>query len=138
MEQRDILKEQIEQLGRVLGKIISKFLDLKAQGNVVQNIQETNQQFKSELDLDIDKLLTLPKVDLADYVAKKKLNSDHLVQLVDYVEIIGEHQSDTAEKANAFNRALDLLEIANAQSDTYDMSRQFKAKEISNKIQKLT
>ena len=137
MIQRDIIQQQIEQLGRALGKIITAFLGLKSQGKVAEGFQIANQQFNSELDIDIDKLLGFDKTALADYFSEKPITSDHLVQIADYVTVLGEHQSDTAAKTNAFGCAYNLVELANAKSDTFDMNRQFKLKEIANKIDNL-
>ncbi len=38
MIQRDIIQQQIEQLGRALGKIITAFLGLKSQGKVAEGL----------------------------------------------------------------------------------------------------
>ena len=137
MIQRDIIQQQIEQLGRALGKIITAFLDLKSQGKVAEGFQIANQQFNSELDIDIDKLLGFDKAALADYFVEQPITSGHLEQIADYVLELGEHQSDTAAKTNAFSCAYNLVELANAKSDTFDMNRQFKLKDIANKIDDL-
>lgn len=39
MEQRDLIKDQIEQLGRVLGKILVDFLGLKSGGQIEHGIE---------------------------------------------------------------------------------------------------
>jgi len=134
MEQRDLLKEQIEQLGRAIGKVITGFLGLKADGNVQKGIDITNQQFKSELDIDIERLLSLNKPELTDYLLTKNIGETSIVQLAEYVEMIGESQTDNAAKAGAFNSAVNLYEIANAQSATFDMNRQFKINELKRKL----
>ena len=43
MEQRDLIKDQIEQLGKVLAKIIADFLEFKSSGNVNQGIEISNE-----------------------------------------------------------------------------------------------
>ena len=137
MIQRDLIQQQIEQLGRALGKIVTAFLGLKSQGKVAEGFQIANQQFKSELDIDIDKLLGFDKAALADFFAEQPMTSGHLEQIAEYVLELGEHQSDTAAKTNAFGCAYNLVELANAKSDTFDMNRQFKLKAIANKIDKI-
>ena len=137
MIQRDLLQQQIEQLGRAIGKIITGFLGLKSQGKVALGFEIANEQFNKELDLDIDKLLGMDKVVLSDYLKERQFTDVHLVQIVDYVEVLGEHQSDNAGKTNAFNTSLNLLAIANDKSEVYDMNRQLKIKEIEEKIKNL-
>ena len=137
MIQRDIIQQQIEALGRVLGKIVTAFLGLKSQGKVAEGFQIANQQFKSELDIDIDKLLGFDKAALADFFEAQPITSGHLEQIADYVTELGEHQSDTAAKTNAFNCAYNLVELANAKSDTFDMNRQLKVNQLKEKIDQL-
>ena len=137
MIQRDIIQQQIEQLGRALGKIITGFLGLKAQGKVAQGFEIANQQFNSELDIDIEKLLGLEEDLLKDYMKDKPFTSEHLEEIANYVEALAEHQSDTAAKTNAFGCALNLTELANEKSEVFDMDRQFKLKAIEQKIKDL-
>ena len=138
MIQRDLIQQQIEQLGRAIGKIITGFLGLKSQGKVALGFEIANEQFNQELDIDIDKILGMDKVVLNDYLKDKPFAEGHLVQIADYVELLGEHQSDNVGKANAFNTSLNLLEIANEQSAVYDMNRQFKVKAIQEKLKDLS
>ena len=56
MEQRDLLKDQIEQLGKVLAKILPDFLGLKSEGQISQGIEITNHRLRSELDIEIEEL----------------------------------------------------------------------------------
>ena len=121
MIQRDIIQQQIEQLGRALGKIITGFLGLKAQGNVMEGFEIANQQFNQELDIDIAKLLEMDKVLLTDYLKDKPFTSTHLTEIAEYIEIVGEHKSDNAAKAKAFGTALSLMELANEKSKVFDM-----------------
>lgn len=138
MIQRDLIQQQIEQLGRAIGKIITGFLGLKSQGKVAQGFEIANEQFNKELDIDIDKLLGMNKALLTDYMATKPFISAHLEEIANYVEVLGEHQSDDATKANAFGTVLNLMELANEKSEIFDMNRQFKLKAIEQKIKGLT
>lgn len=137
MIQRDIIQQQIEQLGRALGKIITRFLGLKSQGKVALGFEIANQQFNQELDLDIDQLLEMDKEVLTDYMKDKPFTSNHLEEIANYMETIGEHQSDTAAKTNAYGCALNLMELANEKSKVFDMNRQFKLNLIEQKIKDL-
>ncbi|MEM6524269.1 MAG: hypothetical protein AAF693_10770 [Bacteroidota bacterium] len=42
MEQRDLLRDQIEQVGKVLAKLLSDFPGLKSKGEAFQGMQITN------------------------------------------------------------------------------------------------
>ena len=56
MEQRDFLQKQIDQLGRVLGKLLADLIGLQNQGEVSEGIEITSQKLKDELDLDLESL----------------------------------------------------------------------------------
>ena len=86
MEQRDLLKDQIEQLGKVLAKILSDFLGLKSNGNVTQGIEISNESLQSELDIDIEKIIALNKTELEEYVRNRKLTESHLELLSEYLK----------------------------------------------------
>ena len=73
MERRDLIQDEIERLGRVLGKILATFLGLKSQGKVQEGIEEAEQQLQSYLDLDVPKLLQLEGRDLVDYLQSLRL-----------------------------------------------------------------
>ena len=93
-----------------------------------------NEQFKRELDLDIDQLLGMNKASLSDYLEAKPFISTHLEEIAKYLEILGDHQTDNATKTNAFGTAINLLEIANERSDIYNMGRQGKLQTLEKKL----
>ena len=134
MEQRDLLKDQIEQLGKVLAKILSDFLGLKSTGNVTQGIEISNERFQSELDIDIEKLVTFNKSELKEYLEAHKLTASHLETLSEYLKEIGkvqiEKNSDDAKIK--LNKASELLDIADEISKTMSFDRINKKNEIKN------
>ena len=48
MVQRDVLKVQIEQLGKVLGKMLAAFLHQKSEGKVVQGMHIANEKIQAK------------------------------------------------------------------------------------------
>ncbi len=78
MEQRDLLKDQIEQLRKVLAKVLSDFAGLKSKGNVALGIEVSNECLQSEIDIDIEKLINLTKQELKEYLKARKLTAEHL------------------------------------------------------------
>jgi len=122
MEQRDIIKDQIEQLGRVLGKLIANFFALKAEGNVDLAIETTNQQLKSELDLDTAVLANFNAQELEEYVKSKKLTDRHLDKLASYFFEIG-NANESEDRVKWFVAAKELLNLADSHSDTLTFGR---------------
>lgn len=131
MEQRDIIKDQIEQLGKALGKLISKFLDLKTMGEVNDAIQITNNHLKEEIEIDVEALLDLNKEDLKVFVVQKHFGEKSLETLSDYFRAIGENKKDLPSVAKTyFVKAIVLLELSDEVSEMFSFDRMEKRKEL--------
>jgi hypothetical protein len=64
MEQRDYLKKQIDQLGKVLARIFSDLLRLKNSGQINAGLEITNQTLKNEWTLTYKTCLTYQQTTL--------------------------------------------------------------------------
>lgn len=126
MQQRDILLDQIEQFSRVMAKIMFGFLDLKAKGDITLAIQTTDQQLKSELDIDIDELIHFTEDELEKYAEEKQLTDSHLDELAKYLYELGEIEqgkSNSEKGRKYFEAAKRLTETAGKVSKTYTFER---------------
>ncbi|MEO6904385.1 MAG: hypothetical protein ABI315_14695 [Bacteroidia bacterium] len=137
MEQRDLIKDQIEQLGKVLGKILSDFLKLKSKGQVSPGMEIANQRLLSEVDINIEKVMTLSKKELEDYLKSRKLTADHLEILSAYLKEIGKEEIEInkTDSKLKLEKAIELLDIADNISKTISFDRINKKKEINNALQ---
>ncbi|MCB9223417.1 MAG: hypothetical protein R2780_15135 [Crocinitomicaceae bacterium] len=136
MEQRDLIKEQIEQLGRVLGKILSDFLNLKSEGKTSQGIEVSNERFKEELDIDIDVLRNLGKDELKNYFLNKKFTAEHIEKLADYFFELGTTEENVKEHLSSqyLLRSIDFLDLADSVSNTFSFERMNKKDRIKKII----
>ena len=134
MVQRDIIKDEIEQLGKVLGKIISDFLNLKSTGKITQAIVLSTKQLKGQLDLNIDKLLALSKKELKEYLFEKKIPFDHFEVLAEYLYEMGVCQTSTDEfiAKSYLKKSLELLELMDDLSATLSFDRMNRKSTITN------
>jgi hypothetical protein len=137
MEQRDLLKDQIEQLGKVLANILSDLLGLKSKGQTSQGIEATNQRLQGELDIDIEKITTLTKKELKDYLKNRHLRAEHLEILSECLKEIGKGKIEENKKGAKMKleKAIELLDIADEISKTMSFDRINKKKEIENVLQ---
>ena len=91
MDQEDFLKSQIDQLGRVLGKILTALLGFKAQGQVSEGIEAADQALKTELGLNIDDLTLIPtELFLTTLLDTKKFGDNNFEQLAEIMFLIAE------------------------------------------------
>lgn len=132
MERRDLIKDQIEELGRVLGKILADFLGLKSKGNVEQGMEVANERFQSQLDIDINQLINLSKDQLKEYVKDRGLTDSHLETLSDYLKEVGLGTSDSALNQVHLQKAIDLLDIADELTKTMSFERINKKSRLLN------
>ncbi len=137
MEQRDLLKDQIEQLSKVLAKILSNLLGLKFHGNVAQGIEISNEHLQSELGIDIEKLMTLNTTGLTEYVKNRKLTGDHLEILSEYLKEVGilKIKTNNIDGKIWLEKAIELLSIADEISKTMSFDRINKKHKIENMLQ---
>jgi len=137
MEHRDLIKDQIEQLGKVLGKILSDFLGLKTIGQVSQGIEIANKQLKSRLDIDIDKLLSIDNNMFKEYFEKRMMPPEHLEILSKYLKEVGETKITTnINDAKVYlNKSLELLVLIDDITKTMSFERMNQKLQIENMLQ---
>ena len=137
MEQRDLLKDQIEKLGKVLANILSGLLGLKSKGQTSQGIEITNQRLQSELDIEIEKITTLSKKELKDYLKNRHLKAEHLEILSECLKEIGKGEIEKNKQATEvkLEKAIELLDIADEISKTMSFDRINKKNDIKNVLQ---
>lgn len=131
MEQQDHLKKQIDQLGRVLGKILSDLLGLKNQGQINDGVETTSQAINGALDLDIQDLLDIPTDNFIDTLKNQKnLTNDHLDKLAEILLLIAENQQDDNKKL--YEKCLAIYEHLLKVENIYSLDRQWKIQRIKN------
>jgi len=132
MEHRDLIKDQIEQLGRVLARILSDFMGFKSKGKAAIGIEIANENLKGELDLDIDTIINLNGEELSSYLLDKKLSPAHIEKLIDYITEIAEHRFNIEKTSGiiVYRKILDLYEMLNKLSKTYSFERKHKVEYI--------
>lgn len=132
MQQRDLLKDQIEQLGKVLAKILGDFLGWKSTGNPAPGIEAANERFQNELGIDIEQLITLDRMELKSYFRTHQLAEPHLEMLSEYLAAVGKLKNETKQGSGQLylKKAIEVLDIADEVSETLSFVRMNKKREI--------
>ncbi|WKN45827.1 hypothetical protein [Tunicatimonas pelagia] len=123
--ERDYIMRHVEQLGKVMARIVESVLRLKSNTQVFQGIEVANQQLKDELDIDVDYLLTLDRASLKAYLLERNVTSTNFETLSDYLKAVGEHKlsANQPEAATYLTQAITLLELAEEVSATFSFER---------------
>jgi hypothetical protein len=132
MQHRDLLKDQIEQLGKVISGILADFIGMKTRGETAQGILNLSQQFKEKLDLELDNLVSFSQIELIDYVESRQLFPNQLEIIADCLKEMGSANLDVKETLarTQLERALVLLDYVDEKTKTLSLDRNDKKKEI--------
>lgn len=134
MQHRDLLKDQIEQLGKVLAKILAHFLGKSTPADFSTRMDTVSEQLQSELDIELAELLERDKEDLKKYLSDRNLNGDHLDTMSKLLETMGVQQLDTnrEEGLKYLQRALVLISLSDEVSNTLSFDKINRQSRIEN------
>lgn len=134
MEQQDYLKRQIDQLSRILGKVLTDLIGLKNKGQLIDGIEMTNQTLKSELNLDIKELIDIrTAVFINVLVSEKGFVNDSLDKFAEILWLIADQSTDV-DKREMYNKCLLIYQFLEKTDKTYSLARQLKIKELQSMI----
>ena len=137
MQEEDWLIRQINQLGRVLGKILADLIGLKTQGQIGEGIEAAEQTLNNELGLNIDDLTSSPTEQFIKTLQEgKKLSDDNFDKLADifflFAEELDERGTDNEKMKKLYERSLTIYEYLDKTGSTYSFDRHFKIDKIKN------
>ncbi|MEZ4800179.1 MAG: hypothetical protein R2809_10475 [Flavobacteriales bacterium] len=131
MEQRDYIQSQIDQLGKVLARIVSDFLGLKSKNNIKSEVNKTNERFQLELDIDIEKISGFNSEETMSYLLSLNLNAEHVEVLSLYFLETGKLDEASVSRRIKLLKAIQLLDIADEMTSTISFDRLAKKNEIN-------
>lgn len=133
MAQEDRLKKQIEELARVLGKVLANFLRRNG-GSVSDPMESTAQQVKGETDLDLEKLILVPSEEFIKTITSEtNLKKDHLEIVADIFFQAGKvyiSQGKEEKGRELYRKSIILLQHMTEIDKTYNKVREDKIMEI--------
>jgi len=129
---QDFLLKQIEELGKVLGQILSNLLGIKG-ANAGRHIEETCQTLREEADLDIDKLLEVPLdkfiQTLQENKAMNDVNLDHFAAVLFHIA-----ENENKDKARLlYERSLIIYNYLE-NSSVYSFNRNYYLEQIHKSL----
>jgi len=137
MEKRDYLMDQIEQLGQALAQIFSKLFGLSERGKDPEAIEMTSQSLKSELDIDLSEISSIPTDEfIITLQENKKLNHSNLELLANILLLIADENCtenpENEEGLNLYGKCLEIYSHLNERDLTYSFERESKIARIQN------
>lgn len=131
MQKRDVLLYEIEQIGRLISRLLDGF---RADNSFeIKNIEETNNKFKAEINLDIEHLVSQNKKETETYFETTIFTSEHLDYIANYLTEASE--AFLEEKGQIYlAKALDIIEIVNETSQSISFGRMALESKIKSRL----
>nr|WKN38859.1 hypothetical protein K4G66_09105 [Tunicatimonas sp. TK19036] len=122
MEQRDYLKDQIDQLGKVLGMLLGRLIGT-APGEDYEQVERAVQQgVKEHLGIPFTELLDTPPEDLVVRLQQHPgFTPENLEQLADIMVEIGKRESQEQIARKHYTQALNIYEYLADHSRTFSL-----------------
>lgn len=137
-EKRDYLMIQIEELGRVLGKVLAQILGIKSSVKVHVHDSEITQVFLNETILDFSFILNSPKNEFEAYISGKFSDqSDLYLCLAEILYEIAEIESNIQKKIELYEKAHILYQLSIDISKTFNLEVFNKIKSINDILTKI-
>jgi hypothetical protein len=138
MVYKDYIMLQIEQFARALGKAFFSLIGLKKQGRVSESIEFTSRSLISELDIDLDHLVTLSKDELIGTLTSTAgfdhANMDRLAKILMQTGDSYYTLNDT-DRGKRFSQAsLFIYEYLEEQDKTYSIDRREKIEKLKKLV----
>lgn len=131
MEQQDYLKRQIDQIGRILGQILTDLAGFKNKGQINDGIELTNQTLKNELDINITELAEIRNEDfITTLKSKKNLTNENIGMFAEILLLVAESSHDV--NRSLYEKCLIIYEYLEKEENVYSLDRQWKIKRIKN------
>ena len=131
LEKQDYLMMQIEQLGRVLGKILADLFGLKSSGNISTAYENVRESLILELDIDFEKLIYMTDSEFKDHISDCLFKSPKLyAQLAQLFIETAKIQYDGFKRLKLSEKALLLLNMEIQETKTFSLSNQSKIREL--------
>ncbi len=129
----DPSQKQIEEIGKNLNRIITKFLEIELMKDPDFEIIKTNQKLRDDLDIDLEKISSYSIAEIHTYLSDRKLTTKHIELIAEYVEAIAKFKLTTDESTAkaGFSKAIDLLTVADDISQSLSLERIRKKKEMN-------
>ena len=128
MERKDILLDQIEQVGRAIAKVLADFFGSTAPGLIETRVDFAITQLRTELDIDLTKFFDHGTDALQAHLVLRYFDHIRIEKLADLLVTMVEHTADRSDprKSKMLNLSMRLYDLAGSISKTFSLERQSK------------
>ncbi len=137
MQQRDFIKDQIEQAGRVVSNVLARAIGIGPVPDINIVIIHAQKQFKEELDIDLDLLLKLKPEEIPEYLESKQFPIEQYEKLAEYFAEIGTrfHGLEDSIASKYLKTALTIMERVDDFTQVFSMEKLAKKNRIKELLE---
>jgi len=130
--------QQIEQMGQVLARLLSKLHGIRNKGKAGLSIEEIRQTYMDELDLPLELIMNAPTGAIIEMLTGRvKYLDSHLDKMGDILrETAGlcEISGDGKSARNLYEKSLVIFEYLQSSSNSFSMERMIKIDELRENL----
>jgi hypothetical protein len=103
---RDYFQNQMDQMARVLGKLLADLLGLKSEGKILEANELTLEVFSKDIGFDFEEIKNTPPEILLDFlIEKKRFSDEHIQHVANILFELGMEKEKREDKLMLYNRA---------------------------------
>ncbi|MFK7809187.1 MAG: hypothetical protein AB8F74_15395 [Saprospiraceae bacterium] len=139
MQQRNNLKDQIDQISKNLVIVSALFRGLKNRGSLEDAVSQTNLKLHEKLGFNVSQFISYSKEETIDYAQHTLKSIGHMEFIADYLTELGDWKlnSNRSEALKYYQQSRILYELISSQSRPFDFHRSKKEYALILRIEKL-
>ena len=139
MLRRNKEQESLIQFTKELENIFEEFYEFQLEDKTDVLVKHTNDRLLAQLDIDVEKILNLPKGEIKSYLQERRFHSRHFENLADYLTKAAQNelQSDKTKARTELEKVIEINEIADEVSKTFSIIRMNKNILVKNQLKKV-
>lgn len=135
MQRQDYIIKQIDQLGKVLSKLLADVLGLKHDLKITEAETIVNTVFEKDLGFNFDELLKIKDAELIAFLSSNKFDLISMEVLANLFFEIGDSSTEKEKQVNCFSKAKIIYNHLNSERKTYSFDFMTKLNAMEKQIQ---
>ena len=135
MQRQDYIIKQIDQLGKVLSKLLADVLGLKHYLKITEADSIVNSVFEKELGFNFDAFLAIKDAECITFLIFNKFDLASMEELANLFFEIGTSSTEKEKQTNCFSKAKIIYNYLNTERKTFSFDFMTKLNAMENQIQ---
>ncbi|HEY1039753.1 MAG TPA: hypothetical protein VGF30_10130 [Bacteroidia bacterium] len=135
-QHRDYFKDQMDQMGRLLGMLLADILGLKRDGNISEMNSLVQKTFTKDIGFDFEEVKNTSPGQLVYFLTEEKQFSDvHIQHVANILFELGMEAETKSEREILYSRANVLYEYLNTVGTTFSFDFLLKMNRIKEELE---